>query len=267
MIKLKRNNPIVILLVVGGLLIFLHGVGTLRPAENFLLSLTKPLAEHLYRRGTLFNHSYTVAAQKEDLNARIDALNKEVTQLTVANSQCQEIGDENQKLRATLKFLGANNFQSVTASVIAKEAINEDNRDLVINRGSRDGLRVGLGVVNEDGVIVGQVVEIKDTTAKICLTINSNCQLAASLQNQDKTQGLTDGDLGLTIKMNYIPQLEKVNIGDTVITSGLGGSIPRGLVIGRVTQVHNASNEVWQEATIEPLVNLDNLTVVSVIIP
>jgi rod shape-determining protein MreC len=265
--KIKKNNPIVIFLVVGGLLIFLHGVGALRPLENLLSSLTRPLAERLYRHGALFNRSYTAAQKKEDLTARVEELTKEATQLIVANSRCREIEDENQKLRATLKFLSTNDFKAVVASVIAKEAGGEDSRGLIINRGTRDGVNVGLGVVSEEGVIVGQVVETKDTTARICLTINSNCQLAAALQNQTKTQGLTDGDLGLTIKMNYIPQLEKVTVGDTVITSGLGGSIPRGLVIGRVTQVYSASNEVWQGATIEPLINLNNLTVVSVIIP
>jgi rod shape-determining protein MreC len=67
--------------------------------------------------------------------------------------------------------------------------------------------------------------------------------------------------------MNYIPQLEKVTVGDTVVTSGLSEDIPRGLVIGRVTNVKSISNEVWQTATIEPLLNFKNLTVVSVVIP
>lgn len=265
--KIKKNNPIVIFLVVGGLLLFLHGVGILRPVENFLLFLIKPLSSRLYNWGASFNRSYNEKRSKENLNAQIDELTKEAARLTVANSHCQEIVEENRKLRDTLQFLGDNNFQAVVAGVIAKEAAAEDSRDLIINRGSQDGLRVGLGVVSENGVIVGQIVETKDATAKICLTTSPGCRVAAALQNQSKTQGLTDGDLGLTIKMNYIPQLEKVTVGDTVITSGLGGNIPRSLIIGKVTQVRNESNEVWQEATIEPLINLNNLTVVSVIIP
>jgi rod shape-determining protein MreC len=71
----------------------------------------------------------------------------------------------------------------------------------------------------------------------------------------------------MTIKMNYIPQLEKISPGDMVISSGLERSIPRGLLIGKVTQVHNTSNGVWQTATIEPISNLDKLTIVSIIIP
>jgi len=265
--KIKKNNPIVIFLVVVGLLLFLHGLGILRPLENFLIFSIKPIATRFYDGSANFSRSYQERRDKEDLNIKVTSLESEIARLTVANSQCQETLEENDKLRATLEFLDNNNFQAVEAAVIAKESLAADSRDLVINRGSKDGLRAGLGVVNESGVIIGQVQEVKDSIASICLTINPGCQLAASIQNQNRTQGITDGDLGLTIKMEYIPQLEKISVGDTVITSGLGGKIPRGLVIGQVTQVRNASNEVWQSATIEPTVNLDNLTVVSVIIP
>ena len=67
--------------------------------------------------------------------------------------------------------------------------------------------------------------------------------------------------------MNYIPQTEKINAGATVVTSGLGANIPRGLVIGRVKEVRSESNAVWTDATIEPLVDFNNLTIVSIIIP
>ncbi|MFA5754378.1 MAG: rod shape-determining protein MreC [Patescibacteria group bacterium] len=265
--KIKKNHPIVIFLVVAGLLIFLHFLGILRPLENILIGIAKPVSGRLYNWSSGLNSSYRERRTKEDLSAKIAFLESEAARLTVANSQCREILEENEKLRATLNFLDDNGFQAVEAAVIAKESAAADSRDLVINRGIKDGLRTGLGVINETGVIIGQVQEVKDNIASICLTINPGCRLAASIQNQSRTQGITDGDLGLTIKMEYIPQLEKIAAGDTVITSGLGGKIPRGLVIGQVAQVHNESNEVWQSATIEPIVDLDNLTVVSVIIP
>jgi rod shape-determining protein MreC len=267
MIRIKKNNPFFIFLVVFGLLFFLHSVGALRLPENFLLSSVKPLSARLYGWGSSLDHSYQVDQTAVGWPSRAAELTKEVSRLTVANSRCVETASENQKLRNLLHFLSVNNFQAVTTEVIAKEAASEDSRDLIINQGSQDGLRVGYGVISEEGVIIGKIVETKEMTAKICLTTSPTCQLAATLQNEGKTQGITAGDLGLTIKMNYIPKLEKVAEGDLVITSGLGGNIPRGLVIGRVTKIKNESNEVWQEATIEPIANPDNLTIVSVIIP
>lgn len=267
MIRIKKNNPLVPALIIAVALFFLHIVGILRPAENFLSYLIKPVAARFYNLGTGLRASYDANNNPEDLNAKVERLTKEAAALTVANSRTMEVGEENQKLRAALKFAATSSSRVVVASVIAKEAAAEDSLGLIINRGSKDGLMAGLAVVSADGLIVGKVLEVKETTAKICLTTNPNCQLAAAIQNSDKTQGITDGDLGLTIRMNYIPQLEKVSPGDIVITSGLGEHIARGLVIGKVTQVRNASNEVWQEATIEPLIDLDNLTIVSVIIP
>jgi rod shape-determining protein MreC len=124
-----------------------------------------------------------------------------------------------------------------------------------------------LGVVDENGVIIGKIIEVKDHSARACLTTGANCQLAAAIINETKTIGLSEGELGLTIKMNYIPQMENIRPEDIVITSGLGGDIPRGLVIGRVSQVNNQSNEIWQDVTIEPLSSLRSLTIVSVILP
>ncbi len=268
--KIKKNNPILIFLVVFGLLVFLHGVGVLRPIELLVINAVKPISGQFYKWGNSFSRSYQDRESQASLAARVDQLTSEVAILTVANSNQKELIEENNKLRNQLKFLNDNNFKAVVAAVIARESIAEDTeegQDLVINKGSHDGISLGQGAVSDEGVIIGKVIEVKENSAKICLTTSPECKLAAAIQNQTRTQGVTDGDLGLTIKMNYIPQLEKIATGDTVITSGLGGSIPRGLVIGKVIDVRNESNEVWQDATIEPLVNLNNLTVVTIIIP
>jgi rod shape-determining protein MreC len=72
--------------------------------------------------------------------------------------------------------------------------------------------------------------------------------------------------MGLTVVMEFIPQTEDIRTGDVVVTSGLERNIPPGLVIGKVTEVNNKSNEVWQSVNIEPLVDLDELTIVAVVI-
>jgi len=267
MMRIKSNNPVVVGLAVLILLFFLHWIGLTRGLEGALSSLIQPLSGKLYSWSSSISSSYSDNQDIAYLQAEIARLKGEVVDLTVANSSFLEIAQENNKLRKALDFQDNKDVSAVIASIIAKEQAGEDRRDLVINRGSQDGLRPGLGVINEDGMIVGKVMEVKDRTAKICLATSPGCRLAAAVQNQLKSQGLTDGDLGLTIKMSYIPQLEKIAQDDLVITSGLDGDIPRGFVIGRVTQIINESNEVWQEATIEPLINFDNLTVVSAIVP
>lgn len=270
MIRIKKNNFFLIFTVVFGLLVFLHGTGIIRPLENALLLLIKPISSQLYKWGAGFDSTYSEQREKDELLIEIDRLKKEVAANAINNSHWLEIETENKKLRGQLNFISNNNFKAILANIIAKEAsflVSDGSRDIIIDKGENDGLRADLGVLSEDGVIIGKVIETNKVSSRICLIISPGCQLAASLQNEDKTKGVTDGNLGLTIEMNYIPQLEKISVGDTVVTSGLGGSIPRGLIIGRVSEVRSESNEVWQAATIEPLIDFNDLTVVSVIIP
>lgn len=270
MLKLKRNNPLLIFTVVFGLLIFLYALGLLRPLEKVLLKFVQPISSRFYFLGNRFNNSYSEEREKEELLQRINDLEKERAQIIIEEANYQEIAEENRKLRSQLNFISANDFSVVVANIVAKEGnvpSLEKERDIVIDKGEKDGIEIGYGVLSEEGLIVGKITEVKDYSARACLSTSPGCQLPASLQNEQRTQGITDGQLGLTIEMNYIPQLEKIAVGDTVITSGLSESIPRGLVIGRVSNVKSESNEVWQTATIEPLLNYNNLTVVSVVIP
>ncbi|MGI6374030.1 MAG: rod shape-determining protein MreC [Patescibacteria group bacterium] len=265
----RRKNPIFVSLLIIISLITLHYLKLTQPLERLLVSATKPLTRKMYELGIRINQAAKDPDSPEQLEARLDQLNQEIAELIVANAGYQELAAENKKLREQLNFLETNDYQYVLASVLARESAIEgaiEGQDLIIDKGRANGLEPGQGVVYGPGLIVGQVVEVKENTAKVCLTTSVGCRLAAAILNQDKTQGVTDGDLGLTVKMEYIPQLEKIAVGDSIITSGLGEKIPRGLVIGRVAEVRSESNNVWQEATIEPLVNLNEITVLSVLI-
>jgi len=270
MVKFKKKKIFLVMAIILGLLVILYSFGVLRPVESLWLFFSKPLARSFYSWGTDWHRSYNERRSQVELIDQVAALTKEVTRLTVESARRQELETENNKLRSQLNFFSNQSYRPVVANIIAKESVptlNEQSQDIVIDKGRTAGLRVGLGVISEEGVIIGKITEVRDNTAKLCLTTSSGCQLAAALQNIDKTQGITDGDLGLTIKMDYIPQPEKVAVGDIVVTSGLGASIPRGLVIGTVSAVRSEKNEVWQDATIEPISDFNNLTVVSVVIP
>ena len=252
------------------LIVFLHFTKILAPIENLAMSAINPLASYLYGSGSRIRNSYEENQKQKEIFSRSAELEKEVARLTVENAKFKELEQDNIKLRTQLSFLSATKYKNVLANVISQNLIfdiKDGDQDIVIDRGSKDGIKEGLGVINENGVIIGKVSETRDHLSKVCLTTNRNCKFAATINNQDRTMGITEGDLGLTIKMNFIPQLEKINLGDTVITSGLGGNISRGLVIGKVSQVNNRSNEIWQDVNIEPLFNLSTLTIVTVLTP
>jgi len=265
--KLGKQKPFLIFFLILIALIILHYAKVIRPLERFLLYISKPIAGSFYNSSLKTNQVYKQSQNDEDFLSTTKALEDEVASLVIAKANYQEVIDENRRLKELLGFINENEFKLVLAAVVANESLEQENRDLTINKGALDGLSSGLAVVNEQGILIGKITEVKDSISKICLSINPDCEFAASMQNEDRTQGLTSGNLGLTIKMNYIPQLEKISLGDLVITSGLGGRIPRGLVIGKVTEVNSENNEVWQEAIIEAPLDFNNLTVVSAVIP
>lgn len=262
------NRRVIISLIVLALILIGHYSGLLKPLEGAVFSAAKPLNKIFYSKSSEISNSSEKS--ERDLSEELASCQQKTVSLAVDSARANELQDENNKLRAFINFFSNHEYRKVYADVLAQEFLSEKNearQNIIIDKGFKDGVSVGLGVINEEGVIIGKVIEAKDRSAKICLITSNSCKLAATLQNQDKTTGVSEGNLGLTIKMNFIPQTEKININDLVITSGLGEIIPRGLLIGRVSEVMDKSNEIWQSAVIEPLVDLNNLTIVAVVLP
>ncbi len=276
MFKIKTKDIFMVMAVIG-LLIFLHFIKILSPIENIIISILNPLTSGIYSVSTDLHTAYDKQTDKRDLLKIVEDLEEKTKQLTVENTELDNLREENEKLRQHLKFLTKNEFDYILANIIFRDILEDSTKlsqAIIIDKGSQDGLYPGLAVVSSQGVLVGKVIEVKKNIAKVLLVTDSKCKLAATIQSQSqddsesyKTIGVAEGELGLTIKMNFIPQTKKISVGDTVITSGLEKNIERGLLIGRVTQVDNSSNEVWQSVTIEPLADLDDLFIVSVLLP
>jgi rod shape-determining protein MreC len=253
------------------LLIFLRAVGWLAPVNRAFFFVFNPAAARLQSWSNALNQKYSNSVYQGDLAAQVGDLKKKVEQLTSANASLNKLQDENSVLRRHLKFLESGEPKKyVLANVVSRKILNspeESAGDLIIDKGRDDGLVAGLAVLDEIGAVIGKVTVAEEKISRVTLVTNSGCKMAATLQNVGRTIGVTNGNLGLTVDMNYIPQTEKVGIGDLAVTSGLETNIPRGLLIGQVAKVNKDSNDIWQSANIQPSANLDNLTIVSVIVP
>lgn len=251
------------------LLIFLHFTGLLRPAGKYLEIALNPAIAKSQVWSSGIRLWYKDTFYHGDLAAENRALKSQVEELTAANVELKKVQDENSQLRQHLKFLEGDTKQKyVMANVVSREVFSgpeESRGDLIINKGREDGLIPSLAVLNEQGVVVGKITKVEEKTSAFVLITNSDCKFAAAIGDKGRTIGITSGNLGLTINMDFIPQSEKINIGDVAATSGLEPGIPAGLVIGRVNKVDKDSNEIWQSVNLEPLANLDDLIIVSVI--
>jgi len=258
------------LIAVIGLLIFLHITKILAPIESFVTGMLNPMMSGFYSISSSVRTTYNEQTSKRDLLAYIKQLENQTDQLTVENAKFKMLDQENRILRQHLKFLAKGEPRYILGNIISRGSLENPNatgNTVTIDKGVKDGLSLGLAVVSSQGIIVGKIIAVKNNLAKVYLTTNPACKLAATIQNQDKTSGIVQGELGLTVRMEFIPQTEEIKAGDTVVTSGLEQNIPRGLVIGQVSQVIKESNKLWQSAVIEPLVDLEELVIVSILLP
>lgn len=264
--KTKKLSVIAVLI----LLVFLFNVGWLKPLEKYINIVLNPLNSSLYSLGTNIKDTYYKQANKVNLSQELEQTKNELNRLIKENARLKKLEEENKILRDHLGFLSDEKHKSLLANVISRGDLalsGEQSTVLIIDKGLEDGLVPGLAVLNSEGIVIGKIDELKQSLAKVLLSNDSNCRLAASIQGDEHTNGIAEGDLGLTIKMEFIPQSKKIAPGDYVITSGLESLIPRGLVIGRVSEVNKENNELWQTATIETIADTDNLIIVAIIFP
>jgi rod shape-determining protein MreC len=134
---------------------------------------------------------------------------------------------------------------------------------IAINRGSGDGLRPGMPVVTEGSALVETISKVKGDHAWVQLVTDVNSAVS-SRTLESRADGVVSGGYDRRLSMEFVTQEAPVKEGDTVVTSGLGGTYPRGLVIGRVTGIAGSRQELFQKVTVEPLASLARIETVLV---
>lgn len=246
-----------------------HYFGITGPIESIFIKILNPVFNSFHSAGLGIKNKYNDSVDKADQLKKIEEIKIQANVLIEENAKLQTIQEENETLRGYLNFFTKSDYKYVMSNVISRGNISntlKTTETIIIDKGKKNGLIEGQAVINSKGIIVGKVAEVKDDIAKVYLINSNQCKLAAAMFNTDKTTGVTEGELGLTIRMNFIPQTQKINKDDLVVTSGLEPLIPRGLAIGKVIDVDGNNNDLWQSAVIEPLVAPDDLIIVSVLL-
>ncbi len=136
-------------------------------------------------------------------------------------------------------------------------------RAMVIDKGTRNGIRAEMGVITNAGV-VGRVVRVNHATSIVLLLSDPNVAITGMIQTS-RDEGIIQGTPQGTIQMKYLPPLSPVQVGDAVVTSGLTDDFPRGLHIGKIQQVTKAATDLFQSGEITPIVDFSKLEGVLVI--
>ena len=197
-----------------------------------------------------------LAEENKRLSTENDLLRQQVRSLS-------ETGRENLRLHQLLGLKDHLQFKTLGARVIGRDASNWW-KSIQIDRGTQDGIRENLAVLNADGVI-GKVVSATKGEARVLLLTDPNCKASALLQDS-REHGVVSGD-GTRLQLTYINRAAKIKPGEQVITSGLGGIFPKGILIGTVTGARlNSETGMYQDVDVRPAVDFHNLEEVIVIL-
>ena len=195
------------------------------------------------------------------VNAQLEA---EVARLQSQIIELQQQNSELQVLSALLDFARAQSENEyLTAAVIGRD-ISPFLHYIIINRGSDDGLRRGMPVVSSQG-LVGRVAAVTAGGARVQLITDPGTAINVRIQPTG-AEALLQGSITGDLTVEAIPQDANIQSGDLVLTSGLGGNYPANILIGQISGVRQRPVELFQNATVQPVVDFSQLEIVLVIV-
>ncbi len=174
----------------------------------------------------------------------------------------EEVRLQNERLRELLAFIDDVDRPALPAQVIGEDASNWA-RTIVIDKGTRAGLRDGLPVVAAEGV-VGRIIKTAPNSSRVLLITDASSAVAALIQ-RTRTRGVARGR-GSELSLNYALRSADIKVDDLLVTSGMGGVFPKGLTLGRVAEVNRDDFGLFQRIEVEPAADFSHMEEVMVLL-
>ncbi len=197
------------------------------------------------------------------LQQRNAALEAEVARLQTQVIELEQKVAQTEILAALVDFARANPENTYRAALVIGRDPSPFLRYVIINRGSNDGIRRGMPVVSDKG-LVGRVDAVIADAARVQLITDADSVVSVHLQNAN-ADAMLRGSLTGDLTLDMLSQDANVEIGDVVLTSGLGGNYPPDLLVGQVVSVRQLDYEIFQTAVVQPVVDFNRLQIVLVI--
>jgi rod shape-determining protein MreC len=201
------------------------------------------------------NYIWMIGARAEN-----ERLRETVRRLSMLNSAYKQVKQENLRLHRLLSLSENIAFEVVGARVVAR-APGFLSNVVYIDRGLEDGVQIDMPMLSGDR-IAGRTIVVSRHQSQVQLISNPDASMGAMLE-QTRTPGVLRGSGDLLMELDYVGNTEQVNVGDVVLSSGLDGIFPKGLVIGKVVDSRRG-NGVFRSIKVEPgadLIRLEELTV------
>jgi len=259
----QRNIQILVIVLICTGIIALALAGYLRPVFGAVSSPIVSVQRWISLRYVAIYDFLTSPRDVASLRSENAQLSNEVAQLQTQIITLQQQLSDTQVLYALLNFARAQpQNQYVAASVIGRDP-SPFVHYVIIDHGSDDGLKHGMPVVTEQG-LVGRIDAVTAQAARVELITDTSSVVNVHLQSVNRDAELI-GSLTGDISLDMVSQDIDLEPGEIVLTSSLGGLYPSNILIGQVTSVRKQENALFQTAVVQPAVNFTTLSAVLVI--
>jgi len=231
-----------------------------------LTVLTRPIqgaimGVHGLVAGTWHNYVYLVGLKEEN-----HKLQSTIDDLLEKNNRLQEELALNSRLKALLEFKERGKTRTVAAEILGLSNFGLGGgwtRTMIINKGTKDSIRVDMPVVSPTGV-VGRIISSNRFTSTVLLITDPRSNVDATTQ-RSRVKGIIGGNGAKDLELKYIRELDDVKAGDRIVTAGLGTIFPKGLLIGTVSRAAKGQDNFFKDIEVRPAASFETLEEVLII--
>ncbi len=242
---------------------------TSSPLANLTGILASPFRSAYTSIATWFNDKQNYYQDNTSLKEENAALRKQIAEMEAEIRQARLDSEENSRLKGLLNLRDERqDLSDFEAATITEHTVTNWTSSLTLDRGTAHGVEVQDCVIDETGALVGVISEVGYNWCTVLTIVDTDTSLGAQVF-RTRDLGLANGDFSLMgenrLRLDYLPADSQLLSGDLVVTSGLGGYYPSGLVIGTIEEVQKDDSGAAAYAVLAPRVDFDQLTEVFII--
>jgi len=190
-------------------------------------------------------------------------LREKIEELKALETKYIEMKLSNNRLTKLLEFKQHLSYPIIAAQIIGKDSTSW-SQTILLDKGSRAGIKINQPVVTHQG-LVGKVTRITPSSCLVQLITDKNSHVAAIIQ-KSRVEGILVGKSQNTCAIKYVERDADIEVGNKVITSGMGGIFPKGLMLGVIVHIDKKPYELFQYAEISPQVPFSRLEEVLILL-
>jgi len=249
-----RNKKFTFILYAAGallvLFIFLEIMQGASFVQNTILRVTSPFTSAFIKVTSTISGIWQTVADMRNVYTEIELLRNENQQLLALRGSYEDLKKENELLRNQLQVPEPPQLTLAEARVVSYDPLSAAHF-VLIDKGERDGITVGMPVVRPGNVLVGKISGTYSAFSHVALISEKTNKVAVKSALKDAT-GLLTGAAGNLLSLELVEKSAVLEVGDLLVTSGLDGIYPKNLIVGWVKEIDEKEEEIFKQAYVRP---------------